>query len=64
MVLESVGMPVSAIGIIMGVDRIVDMGRTCMNVTGDLACTLAVARSENAVDMPTTLHTTPGGHAA
>jgi len=63
MVLESVGMPVSAIGIIMGVDRIVDMGRTCMNVSGDLICTLAVARSENAVDMPATIQATPGGHA-
>ncbi|MBS3873747.1 MAG: dicarboxylate/amino acid:cation symporter [Firmicutes bacterium] len=63
MVLESVGMPVSAIGIIMGVDRIVDMGRTTMNVTGDLACTLAVARSENAVDLPTRLHISTGGKA-
>ncbi len=57
MVLESVGMPVTAIGIIMGIDRIVDMGRTAMNVTGDLACTLAVARSEKAVDMPAKIPT-------
>ncbi|MBT9177301.1 MAG: Proton/glutamate-aspartate symporter [Firmicutes bacterium] len=64
MVLESVGIPVAAIGIIMGVDRIVDMARTCINVTGDLVCTLVVARSENGVDMPTTLQATPGGHAA
>lgn len=64
MVLESVGMPVSAIGIIMGVDRIVDMGRTCMNVTGDLACTLAVARSEKAVNFPTTITVARSGKTA
>jgi Na+/H+-dicarboxylate symporter len=64
MVLESVGLPVSAIAIIMGVDRLIDMGRTCMNVTGDLACTLAVARSEKAVDFPTTIEITTGGKTA
>ena len=63
MVLESVGIPVSAIGIIMGVDRIVDMGRTAMNVTGDLVCTLAVARSENAVDVPSQVHVPVGSRA-
>jgi len=60
MVLESVGMPVSAIGIIFGVDRIVDMGRTAMNVSGDLICTLAVARSENAVIMPSNVQAPKG----
>lgn len=64
MVLESVGLPVSAIGIIMGVDRLIDMGRTCMNVTGDLACTLAIARSENAVDYPTTIEIHTKGRPA
>ena len=64
MVLESVGLPVSAIAIIMGVDRIIDMGRTCMNVTGDLACTLAVARSENALDYPSSVAVAGGGKSA
>jgi len=64
MVLESVGMPVASIGIIMGVDRIVDMARTCMNVTGDLACTLAVARSEKAVDYPATIKAFSSGLGA
>jgi len=64
MVLESVGLPVSAIGIIMGVDRIVDMGRTCMNVTGDLACTLAVARSEKGVNYPATIEVASSGKSA
>lgn len=64
MVLEAVGLPVSAIGIIMGVDRIIDMGRTCMNVTGDLACTLAIAKSEKALDFPTTIEITTRGKTA
>ncbi|MDP3488495.1 MAG: dicarboxylate/amino acid:cation symporter [Bacillota bacterium] len=64
MVLESVGLPVSAIGIIMGVDRLIDMGRTTMNVTGDLACTLAIARSENALDYPTTIELQSRGISA
>ncbi|MBT9135590.1 MAG: Proton/glutamate-aspartate symporter [Firmicutes bacterium] len=61
MVLESVGLPVSAIGIIMGVDRIVDMARTCMNVSGDLVCTLAVARTENGVNYPATIEVVSSG---
>lgn len=41
MVLESVGIPPSGIALIMGVDRILDMSRTAINVTGDLvACAL------------------------
>ena len=46
MVLESVGLPVAGIGLVMGVDRIFDMGRTAVNITGDAACTLAVSRLE------------------
>lgn len=61
MVLQSVGMPIEAIGIIIGVDRIVDMIRTCMNVTGDLACTAAVARSEGAMEFPATIEVTTAG---
>lgn len=55
MVLQAVGIPVEAIGIIIGVDRVVDMIRTCMNVTGDLACTTAIARSEGAMEFPATV---------
>lgn len=58
MVLQSAGIPVEAIGIIIGVDRVVDMVRTMMNVTGDLACTTAVARSENAMEFPATIEVT------
>jgi len=36
MVLETVGIPAAGIALIMGVDRILDMSRTAINVTGDL----------------------------
>lgn len=50
MVISQVGLPVEAIGVIMGVDRIVDMFRTTVNITGDAICATVVARSENAVN--------------
>ena len=43
MVFASVGLPVEAIGIIMGIDRILDMTRTAVNITGDAVCTTIVA---------------------
>lgn len=45
-VMQSVGVPGAAIGIILGVDRILDMCRTVVNVTGDLAIAACVAHSE------------------
>lgn len=42
MVLTSVGMPVDGIAIVAGVDRIFDMGRTTLNITGDSACAIIV----------------------
>ena len=45
-VMQSVGVPGAAIGLIMGVDRILDMCRTVVNVTGDLAIAACVAKSE------------------
>ena len=47
MVLTQVGLPVEAIGIILGIDRILDMSRTVVNITGDAVCTLIVAKTEN-----------------
>ncbi len=47
MVLQSVGLPLEGIGLIMGIDRIVDMGRTAVNVTGDAVCTTIIAKQEN-----------------
>ena len=47
MVLEALGIPVAYIGLIVAVDRIFDMGRTCLNVTGDIACSLCVTKWES-----------------
>jgi len=46
MVLRQVNLPVEGIGLIIGVDRLLDMVRTAVNVTGDSAVTCIVARSE------------------
>lgn len=46
MVLTSVGLPVDGIALVAGVDRIFDMGRTTVNITGDAACTIIVSRLE------------------
>ncbi len=50
MVLSSVGLPIEGIGIILGVDRVLDMVRTTVNITGDSAITLIVDKSEGALD--------------
>lgn len=50
MVFNSVGLPVEAIGIIMGIDRILDMARTAVNITGDAVCTTIVACQNGAVN--------------
>ncbi len=46
MVLESVGLPVEGIALVAGVDRIFDMGRTTVNITGDASCTIVVSALE------------------
>ena len=46
MVLNSVGLPIEGIGLILGVDRILDMVRTMINITGDCAITLIIDSSE------------------
>ena len=50
MVFNSVGPPVEAIGLIMGIDRILDMTRTAVNITGDAVCTTIVAHQNKALD--------------
>ena len=42
MVLTSVGRPIEGIALVAGVDRIFDMGRTAVNITGDAACTMVI----------------------
>lgn len=50
MVFNSVGLPVEAIGLIMGIDRILDMTRTAVNITGDAVCTTIVAHQNKALN--------------
>lgn len=50
MVLQSVGLPIEGIALIAGVDRILDMMRTMINVTGDAACAVVVAATEGELD--------------
>lgn len=47
MILGMVGVPVEGIGMILGVDRLLDMCRTTLNVTGDLAAAVVVSRGES-----------------
>ena len=46
MVLTSVGLPVEGVSLVWGVDRILDMARTTLNITGDIACSVVVSRTE------------------
>ena len=48
MVLTSVGLPTEGIALIMGIDRILDMLRTAVNITGDAVCTTIIARQQGA----------------
>ena len=50
LILGSVGLPLDAIGLILAVDRILDMIRTSVNVCGDAAVSCIVAKSENELD--------------
>lgn len=53
MVLRQMDLPVEGIGLILGVDRLLDMTRTAVNITGDAAVSIAVARSEGKLDHAT-----------
>lgn len=50
MVLSSVGLPVEGIALIMGIDRILDMLRTAVNITGDAVCTTIVSKQEGVLN--------------
>ncbi|MDO5785407.1 MAG: dicarboxylate/amino acid:cation symporter [Eubacteriales bacterium] len=50
MVLTSVGLPTEGIALIMGIDRILDMMRTAVNITGDAVCTTIVSHQNKALD--------------
>jgi Na+/H+-dicarboxylate symporter len=51
LVLEQAGLPVEGIALIIGVDRLLDMLRTVINVTGDAVASVIVAKSEGQLDM-------------
>ena len=51
MVFKQVGLPVEGIGLIIGVDRLLDMARTAVNVTGDAVVSCIVAKSEGQLDL-------------
>ena len=51
-ILEAVGVPSAGIALILGVDRILDMMRTTVNVTGDASVAVAVASTENQINIP------------
>ncbi|WP_462163825.1 dicarboxylate/amino acid:cation symporter [Pseudoalteromonas xiamenensis] len=53
MVLNQVGLPVEGIAIIIGVDRLLDMTRTAVNITGDCMVTCVVAKSEGELNVDT-----------
>lgn len=52
MILGLVGIPVEGIGLILGVDRFLDMCRTVLNVSGDLAAAVVVSRGEEGLPVP------------
>ncbi len=61
MVLNQVGLPVEGIAIILGVDRLLDMVRTAVNVTGDATVTCIVAKTEGDLDEAVFLDSAPVG---
>ena len=52
MVLTSIGVPVEGIAIIAGVDKIFDMGRTALNITGDATCAMWISKLEQKKKVP------------
>lgn len=50
-VLNSVGLPLEGIALIAGIDRVLDMARTCINVVGDASAAVVVAASENEMEL-------------
>jgi Na+/H+-dicarboxylate symporter len=51
MVLNSVGLPTEGIALIMGIDRILDMARTAINITGDAVCSTVIAKQEGLLNL-------------
>ncbi|WP_148610811.1 dicarboxylate/amino acid:cation symporter [Aeromonas sobria] len=58
--LTAVGLPLEGVALIAGIDRILDMARTTVNVSGDILVSVLIARSENELDL-TTYHDASAG---
>ena len=58
-VLDQVGLPREGIALILGVDRLLDMTRTAVNVTGDMVVTCIVANAEDELDSEVFYSRTP-----
>jgi Na+/H+-dicarboxylate symporter len=58
MVLQQVGLPVEGIALIIGVDRLLDMIRTAINVTGDTMVSVVIAKSEGVLNEQRYMDTT------
>ena len=52
LVLTSVGLPLEGVALVAGIDRILDMARTCVNVIGDGSAAVVVAATENELEVP------------
>jgi Na+/H+-dicarboxylate symporter len=53
LVLTTVGLPVEGVALIAGIDRILDMARTTVNISGDIAASVIIAKSEKELDTTT-----------
>jgi Na+/H+-dicarboxylate symporter len=51
-VLTQLGIPLEGIALVVGVERILDMTRTAVNVTGDTCCSIWVAKTEGELNIP------------
>ena len=51
--LTAVGLPLEGVALIAGIDRVLDMARTAVNVSGDILVSVLIARSENELDLAT-----------
>jgi len=60
MVLTAVGLPLEGSALVGGIDRVLDMARTCINVTGDMAGAVVIAASEGELRDPRELEEAKG----
>ena len=54
-ILETIGVPTAGIALILGVDRLLDMCRTAVNVTGDATVATTIAAVENELNLPSSM---------